>query len=296
MQEALETLQWYIDAGVDEAIQEMPRDYFAAPAPKPVITALTASHASVREPAASFIAAPVASRNMAQAPATSMPLHHSQSAAIAEARRLADEAQTLDALKEAVRGFEGCAIKRTATNTVFSDGNPDARLMLIGEAPGAQEDAKGIPFCGPSGWLLDKMLAAIGYDRKTAYITNTVFWRPPGNRQPNTEELAICRPFVERHIALIDPALLVMVGGTATKSVLATEQGITRLRGKQYTYRTPYKDKDYPVAVIYHPSYLLRQPGQKRATWQDLQAIRKILGDAPPPVSLHETSPAGSSQ
>jgi DNA polymerase len=209
----------------------------------------------------------------AAAPA-SMPLHHSLAAAIAEARRLADEATTIEALEAAVRGFEGCAIKRTATKTVFCDGNRQAGLMLIGEAPGAQEDAQGIPFCGPSGWLLDKMFAAIGYDRTSFYITNTVFWRPPGNRQPNAEELAICKPFVERHIALIDPKLLVLVGGTAAKAVLGTETGVTRLRGKAYSYRTPYADKDYPVAVIYHPSYLLRQPAQKRATWGDLLAIK----------------------
>lgn len=270
MQGALATLQWYVDAGVDEAIQETPRNYFAAPA------------IVVEEPTpriASVAAAATPAQSTAPAPrAAALPLHHTLAAAIAEARRLADDAETLDALREAIKNFDGCAIKRTATNTVFSDGNPQARLMLIGEAPGAQEDARGIPFCGPSGMLLDKMLAAIGYDRTKAYISNTVFWRPPGNRQPNTEELAICKPFVERHVALIDPALIVMVGGTATKAMLATETGITRLRGKKYTYRTPYRDKDYPVAVIYHPSYLLRQPAQKRATWQDLQAIRTMLG------------------
>jgi DNA polymerase len=201
----------------------------------------------------------------------------SLASAIAEARALADKAETLADLEAAVRAFDGCAIKRTATNTVFADGNPAARLMLIGEAPGAQEDAQGIPFCGPSGQLLDRMFAAIGYDRTRFYITNTLFWRPPGNRQPNAEELAICKPFVERHIALIDPEILVMVGGTATKAMLATEQGITRLRGKRFTCRTPYRDKDYATHVIYHPSYLLRQPEQKRATWQDLLAIKDIL-------------------
>lgn len=266
MQESLATLQWYLDAGVDEAIAEQPRNYFAT-SPKADIAPASVSSASPAPKVEQM-------RPLASAPSAPLPLHHSLAAAIAEARKLADRAQTLEELEKAVRGFEGCAIKRTATNTVFSDGNKAGRLMLIGEAPGAQEDIQGIPFCGPSGWLLDKMLAAIGYDRTNCYITNTLFWRPPGNRQPNSEELAICRPFVERHIALIDPLLLVMVGGTATKAVLQTEQGITRLRGKAYTYRTPYRDKEYPVAVIYHPSYLLRQPAQKRATWQDLLAIK----------------------
>ena len=260
MREALAALQWYIDAGVDEATQESPRDYFAVPAP-----------ANNAPPIAEKLQIVMDDTPPRPAPA---PLPSSLTAAMAQARALADTADSLEALEKAVREFDGCAIKRTATNTVFADGNPKSRLMLIGEAPGAQEDMKGIPFCGPSGILLDKMFAAIGYDRTSFYITNTLFWRPPGNRQPNSDELAICKPFVEKHIALIDPLLIVLVGGTATKSVLGTEQGITRLRGKNYTYRTPYKDKEYPVAVIYHPSYLLRQPAQKRTTWQDLLAIK----------------------
>ncbi len=257
-------LQWYIDAGVDEALEDAPRNYFAG-APSPA--APMPKQASLAAP----MAAPV---NIAGPAAVSLPINHSLAAAIGHARKLADEATSLADLEKAVREFDGCAIKRTATNTVFCDGNPEARIMLIGEAPGAQEDIQGIPFCGPSGQLLDKMIGAIGYDRKRAYITNTLFWRPPGNRQPNAEELAICQPFVQKHIALIDPLLLVLVGGTATKAVLGTEQGITRLRGKKFTYHTPYSDKEYPVAIIYHPSYLLRQPAQKRATWQDLLAIK----------------------
>jgi len=264
-QEALGILQWYVDAGVDEVIQDLPRDYCVAPI-APTITAVSTPAKEVPKPTSS-IATP--------------PPHHSLAAAIADARKLADSVQTLADLEKAVREFDGCAIKRTATNTVFADGNPAAKLMLIGEAPGAQEDIQGIPFCGPSGKLLDRMFGAIGYDRTSFYITNTLFWRPPGNRQPNPEELAICQPFVEKHIALIDPELLVLVGGTATKAVLGTEQGITRLRGKRFTYRTPYRDKEYPVAVVYHPSYLLRQPAQKRATWQDLLAIKSSLESLP---------------
>lgn len=270
-------LQWYIDAGVDEAHDDVPRDYFSAPAkfdtPPHAITPLSPGEGSfehspkqVRESVAQQAASVAA-----------VPLSSSLAASIAEARRLADEAATLAGLKDAVCAFEGCSIKRTATNTVFADGNSASRLMLIGEAPGADEDIKGIPFCGVSGKLLDKMLLAIGYDRTSFYITNTIFWRPPGNRSPSTDELAMCRPFVEKHIALIDPELIVLVGGVAAKALLSTEQGITRLRGKNYTYRTPYKDKDYDVAVVYHPSYLLRQPGNKRATWQDLLAIKEKL-------------------
>ena len=133
---------------------------------------------------------------------------------------------------------------------------------------------KGFPFCGPSGLLLDKMLGSVGYDRTQCLITNTVYWRPPGNRQPSTEELTICQPFVEKFISLTDPALLVLVGGTATKAVLGTDQGITRLRGRDFEYKCAANGKSYPVAVIYHPSYLLRQPAQKRLAWQDMLAIK----------------------
>lgn len=267
--EHVATLQWYIDAGVDEASDDTPRNYFAMPEPEPQIPAMPQ---------------PVIRPQLEKpqpAPAAALPIHSSVAASISEARRLADAVQTLDELREAVRSFEGCAIKKTATNTVFGDGNPASKLMLIGEAPGADEDIKGIPFCGVSGKLLDKMLAAIQYDRTKYYITNTLFWRPPGNRQPNADELAACRPFVEKHIALIDPDLLVLVGGVAAKSLLGTEQGITRLRGKNYTYRTPYKDKDYNVAIIYHPSYLLRTPTAKRVTWQDLLTIKQTMGSNP---------------
>lgn len=265
--EHVATLQWYIDAGVEEATDDTPRNYFAIPVEEseaPAIQQTPRPQLEIRQqqPAVST---------------SSLPLHSSVAASIAEARKLADAVQTLGELKEAVSSFEGCAIKKTATNTVFGDGNAQSKLMLIGEAPGADEDIQGIPFCGVSGKLLDKMLAAIGYDRTNYYITNTLFWRPPGNRQPNADELAACKPFVEKHIALIDPDLLVLVGGVAAKSLLGTEQGITRLRGKNYTYHTPYKDKNYNVAIIYHPSYLLRQPAAKRVTWQDLLTIKKMM-------------------
>lgn len=259
MRESLELLQWLADAGADEAHDDRPRDYTVKTEPAPASDA------------------PSAALPPRDAPPAALPMHHVPAAGLAEATRMAAETTTLAQLEQAVRAFEGCAIKRTATNTVFADGNPEAKLMLIGEAPGAHEDARGIPFCGPSGELLDKMLAAIGYDRTKAYITNTIFWRPPGNRQPNTEELALCRPFVEKHIALTDPRLLVLVGGTAAKAILATEQGITRLRGKSYVYKSNINQKEYKVAIIYHPSYLLRQPAQKRATWQDLRAIRDFM-------------------
>lgn len=199
--------------------------------------------------------------------------------AIGEARALADAAADLPALEAAVRSFTGCALKKTATNTVFAQGVAESRVMFIGEAPGAEEDRQGVPFCGPSGQLLDLMLSFIGLNRaENFYITNTLFWRPPGNRQPTTEELEICKPFVEKHIALVKPKVLVLVGGTATKSVLNDTRGITRIRGQLFAYTNDYLNgESIPVHVIYHPSYLLRQPLAKKQCWGDLLALKAAL-------------------
>ncbi len=198
--------------------------------------------------------------------------------AVTDARTAADAASTLAELKEAVRAFNGCALKKTATNTVFAEGVPESRVMFIGEAPGAEEDRAGVPFCGPSGQLLNTMLSFIGLDRKeNFYITNTLFWRPPGNRQPSPDELEICRPFVEKHIALVNPKVMILVGGTATKAVLNESRGITKIRGQVFSYKNDYMDAPVPVHVIYHPSYLLRQPLAKKQCWQDLLALKAAL-------------------
>ena len=198
--------------------------------------------------------------------------------AVAEARRLADAATTLDELEAAVRIFNGCSLKKTATNTVFAQGVAASRLMFIGEAPGAEEDRNGVPFCGPSGQLLDKMLSFIGLTRaENFYITNCLFWRPPGNRQPSADELEICRPLVEKHIALVKPKILVLVGGTATSAILNDTRGITRLRGQVFSYKNDYMGEAVPVHVIYHPSYLLRQPLAKKQAWADLLALKGAI-------------------
>jgi uracil-DNA glycosylase len=257
-------LEWYIDTGVDEAIDNAPVNYFQLLAAERPAASITTS---ITHPAATITAPPAATT----------PLHHLPSAAIATARTLADKATTLAELEDAVRHFDGCGIKRTASKTVFSDGNPEADVMIIGEAPGAQEDRQGIPFCGPSGQLLDRMLAAIGLDRKSVYISNTVFWRPPGNRQPSTEEAAICLPLVEKHIALIAPKLLILSGGTATTTLLQKDTAISRLRGKFYEYNNQYLKNPVSTLLIYHPSYLLRQPLHKRLAWHDLQLAQQFL-------------------
>lgn len=249
-------LEWQLAAGVDEAIDDSPTNYLA---PKPQLNIVTPSPTPI-------IKTP-----------EKAPLHLSPSSANLAAREMADSCKNIAELEEAVRKFDGCALKKTATKTVFSDGNPEAKIMLIGEAPGAQEDVQGIPFCGASGQLLDKMLLSIGLDRSKVYISNTIFWRPPGNRQPNEVEVNTCLPFVEKHIALVAPKLLILSGGTATNVLLKKDLSISRLRGKFYEYSNTYIESPVKTAVMYHPSFLLRQPLNKKQAWQDLLMIKHFL-------------------
>lgn len=201
---------------------------------------------------------------------------HIQEDLSVKARMIADNCNSLQELRDALEKFDGLSIKKTATNLVFSDGNPKADIMAIGEAPGANEDEEGIPFCGASGKLLDLILASINLDRKTnLYITNSIFWRPPGNRRPTPEENAVCLPFVEKHIALIKPKLILLVGATSASALLNSTETISRLRTKFYEYKNQYLDTSIPTAVIFHPSYLLRQPLQKKTVWFDLLKIQK---------------------
>ncbi len=197
---------------------------------------------------------------------------------VMETRTLADKASNLAELKNIVLAYEGCAIKKFSHNTVFADGNPEAKIMLIGEAPGATEDQKGIPFCGESGKLLDNMLATIGLCRETnAYITNTVFWRPPANRPPTQTEIDLCRPFVEKHIAIIKPKLIILVGSTAATSLLGKHAGITKIRQEHFSYINKYLESPIALTAIFHPAYLLRQPMQKKTSWYDLLKIQQFI-------------------
>lgn len=189
-------------------------------------------------------------------------------------------AKTLPELRQVMEDFEGCNLKHGATQMVFCDGNPDADVMLIGEAPGEEEDKQGKPFVGRSGQLLDKMLLAIGLDRTSVYIANIVPWRPPGNRQPSSEEITACLPFIEHHILLKKPKFLLLLGGVATKSLLKTHEGIMSLRGKWLDYTPPHAPKDMvPVRLLptYHPAFLLRSPGQKVYAWEDLKSLRAAI-------------------
>lgn len=263
LQELTNDLLWQREMGADEAIEATPQwpvEVEIRPLPAKPSTG---------------------ERIPAKAPAPTALSSSTVAAAIAEAKQLAGNAKDLTSLEESIRSFSGCALKKTATNTVFAQGVASSGVMFIGEAPGADEDRQGVPFCGRSGQLLDLMLSYIGLSReKNFYITNTLFWRPPGNRPPTPEELDICRPFVEKHIALVNPKIIVLLGGTATKSVLGDTRGITRMRGQHFSYTNGYMGSEVPVHVIYHPSYLLRQPMAKKQTWGDLLTLKAALKQA----------------
>ena len=200
---------------------------------------------------------------------------HAPEAAISSAREAARTAPTLEALRALLENFDGCALKHTATRLVFADGNPQARIMFVGEAPGRDEDIEGLPFVGRSGKLLDRMIAAIGLDRSRAYIANVIPWRPPGNRTPTPQETQICLPFIQRQIELVNPDVLVTLGNPSTQTLLQTREGIMRTRGKWFDYDTG--TRIIRAIATFHPAYLLRSPSYKRMSWQDLRAVAKAL-------------------
>jgi uracil-DNA glycosylase family 4 len=266
-QAALALLEWQIAMGADEAIGETALDRLA-PAPAQPIAAAPV----IAQPAPSFVRAP--------APALVAPpgaLAESLAEAAQSARRLAAGADSIEALAELIAAFDDCPLKRTATNTVFLDGNPGAPVMIVGEAPGADEDRIGRPFVGRAGQLLDRMLAAIGLDRTDVQITNVIYWRPPGNRKPTSAEIAACLPFVFRHIALSRPKVLVLAGGTAATALLPVSDGITRLRGRWFELSVPGLDAPVPTLPMFHPAFLLRTPERKREAWRDLLALKARL-------------------
>jgi len=252
-------LAWQLEAGADEAVGNSPVNRLAQP--KKAGGAAPAQ-AEARPPSGTApTATPVAIETAA------MP------GPVMAARARAREAWTLDDLRHILEGFEGCPLRFTAKSLCFADGNPEARVMFVGEAPGADEDIQGKPFVGRAGKLLDKMLEAIGLDRSSAYITNVVFWRPPGNRTPTPQETQICRPFIERQIEIIDPDVLVLLGGAAAKEMLNRPEGILKMRGKWFDYDTG-KRTIKAIATL-HPAYLLRQPAQKRLAWRDFLAVKQ---------------------
>lgn len=254
-------LRWLADAGADEAILDAPVDRLNAAVSRPDSKAVRPSPAKPAQSCAPAAALAAAAVSLSTAPGA--------------ARALAASCTNLAELKAAVLAFEGCELKRSATNTVFADGAPEGRIMLIGEAPGAEEDRRGLPFVGRAGQLLDRMLAAIGLDRSRAYITNVLMWRPPQNREPSPEEAATCLPFLTRHIELANPEILILLGAVSAKHVLGQTEGIMRLRGKWSVYQCA--GRAIPVMPTLHPAYLLRQPSAKRLAWRDLLAVREKM-------------------
>jgi uracil-DNA glycosylase family 4 len=279
---ALQLLSFYIEAGADTAITDAPLSRFGQQATnwaEPVAAPPPGqAPGPVRAAVAERKAAPAAAAPPAARLASTTDLALAQSA-----REAARQAGSLEALRDALQRFDGIAsLRQHAMNLVFADGNPAARVMLVGEAPGADEDRLGKPFVGVSGQLLDRMLAAIGLDRTTFYITNTCFWRPPGNRKPTEAELVAQAPFLQRHIELVNPAILVLVGASAAHTLLGTNDGITRLRGRWFEYKSDGLPQPIPTLPIFHPAFLLRQPAQKRETWADLLKLKQRLAEMTP--------------
>lgn len=266
----LALLDFYVAAGIDLALDEEPHDRFAESARPTRPAAAAPGSGPGPEPAPARALAPLPSA--ATAPA----------AEIAEVARLhAREARTLPELEAMVAAFDGCALKRTAKQLVFADGNPQARVLLLGEAPGAEEDRAGKPFVGRAGQLLDRMLAAIGLDRTGVYIANVVPWRPPGNRTPTPQEVAICLPFTLRQIELVHPSFIVTLGAASTQTLLGIRGGIRSLRGRWSEYGG--LDPAIPVLPMLHPAYLLRQPLDKRLAWRDLLLLKRAVDGTTPP-------------
>jgi len=263
----IDVLRFYAENGVDIALEETAPNRLAEPA---------AILEAPRRDAPSPFGAPPATVRPQSAPRNVAP-PAAPEAAIRDAAQLAASANSLDELRAAIESFQGCALKATAMRTVFSDGNPEARVMLVGEAPGADEDREGLPFVGRSGKLLDRMLGAIALDRTSVYIANIIPWRPPGNRTPTPQESAICLPFIKRQIQLADPDILVCLGGPSATTLLELREGITRTRGRWFEYDTG--TRKIRAIALFHPAYLLRSPAHKKLAWQDLLAIRKALAN-----------------
>ncbi len=269
-EEALRALTWLTEMGADEAVGDEPVNQFE-------VNETARAEDLQPEPAE---AAPPQHPPISPAPAAARALT-SPDDAVSDARKLAQSCQSLEEIVAALDRFDGCPLKRTATNLCFADGNPAARVLVIGEAPGRDEDRLGKPFVGRSGQLLDKMLAAIGLSRndpdpqKAVYITNVIYWRPPGNRKPTEAETLMCMPFVNRTIELMAPQFIVCAGATPTQRLLGRTEGILRLRGRWFTLQRA--DRETPLLATLHPAYLLRQPAQKRLAWRDLLDLKTKL-------------------
>jgi uracil-DNA glycosylase len=279
VKETRELLAFYLDAGVDALLGEEPVDRMAE---RGLISSSSGETAAKQrdEGGTPAPASRIASRSLAPprregSNGPAQPALPPPDVATVAAREAAASAKDLDALRALLENFQGCGLRATATQLVFADGNPQARVMFVGEAPGYEEDISGRPFVGRSGKLLDRMMEAIGLDRTQVYIANVVPWRPPGNRTPTPQETAICLPFIRRQIELADPDVMVCLGQPATQTLLGTREGITKTRGRWFKFDTG--TREIRAMATLHPAYLLRQPLQKRLAWRDFLALKKAL-------------------
>jgi uracil-DNA glycosylase family 4 len=276
-----EPLQFYLDNDLNEVISEKSQNYFLQKDPIKKIS-------ERKNPTTQSFVKPIFSTSdaistLATLAKKSSPTNHDEkflslNEIVTQAKKAAQAAMDLPSLRKAVENFDGCNLKKMATNTVFCDGNPTSKVMVIGEAPGNHEDLQGIPFCGDSGKVLDDMFRAINLTRaENFYITNVIFWRPPGNRRPTDEELAICRPFVERHIQLLNPEVLVLVGATSMAAILNLHDPIGTIRGQFLDFAPKFLPQKIKTFTIFHPSYLMRQPSKKKVAWRDMLALEDFL-------------------
>src|SRR6516165_206746 len=280
---ARELIAFYLDAGVDALVGETPIDRMGDDiAPQRATVAASPSPLADQAARRGRREVPPATAKSSSAPTSAPPA--APETAVMAAREAAGNATTLDELQALLAAFEGCALRATATQLVFADGNPQSRVMFVGEAPGYDEDIVGRPFVGRSGKLLDRMMAAIGLDRTSSYIANVVPWRPPGNRTPTPQETAICLPFIRRQIELADPDILVCLGGPAMQTLLGVKDGITRSRGRWFSYDTGRRE--IRALATFHPAFLLRSPLQKRFAWRDFLALKKAVAGGFPVKNL----------
>jgi len=265
-----ELLAWYADAGVDVCLQDEPQNHFNAPAPQ------SKTHTSEKP-------APQKSQKDKGASSSTQEMRPEiatipDAAAIQSATDLAASSQNIEDLKNKLEEFEGCNLRFNARSTVFAEGDPSSDLMIIGDLPDRDEDQQGIPFVGRSGTLLEKMLTSIGLDRTKVYLTTVLPWRPPGSRPPTPKEADICRPFIEKHIELVDPKYILILGSNASGILLNSKKGLPSLRGKWH--QLEIAEKTYNVLPSFHPGYLLKQPSQKRLAWQDLLTIAGKMNES----------------
>ncbi len=250
-------LEWYLEAGVTETIGLLPLNRFNLPQERVLLKKEIHADSPILTPPAP--------------PPDNL---------LSDALNRASRAQNEEELQKLLNDFEGCSLKKTAKNTIFGEGVSHPEVLFVGEAPGADEDRTGRPFVGVSGKLLDKMMSAVGLSReKNSYITNIIPWRPPGNRSPSTAEVSLCLPFIQRHIELLAPKILVFVGGVAFNALLSRPETITRARGNWYSYQTTGLAAPIPAIAIFHPAFLLRSPGQKKLAWRDMLTIAEKLNE-----------------